>query len=206
VVPTPGQALERLEAGNARYAEGHPTSPHFQTASQRQRAVEGQEPFATILACADSRVPPELVFDQSCGELFVVRTAGHAVTPVVTGSVEYALTELGVPLVLVLGHSGCGAVKATLDEMASPSPRLTPGLAAVVECVRPGLEPLSSRGDLTGDALVATAVRANVAAALRRLRDASSTVREYEQAGRVRLVGAEYGIGTGWVTLRDPRE
>lgn len=197
----PDEALVRLLDGNARYTSEHPTSAHCQTAAQRHEAEEGQTPFAVVLACADSRVPPELVFDQGFGDLFVIRTVGHAVTPVVTGSVEYAVTELGVSLVMILGHSGCGAVQATLNEMARPSESLSAGLAAVVDCVRPGLEALMARGDVTGDDLVAAAVRANVAGALERLREASPTVTGPEREGRLRLVGAEYDIGSGRVTL-----
>src|SRR5262249_8676874 len=116
-MPHPGQALDRLRDGNRRFASNQPASVFLSSRARRAELVAGQRPFAIVLGCSDSRVPAELVFDQGLGDLFVIRVAGNIVAPSQIGSVEFAVSRFGTPLVVVLGHSQCGAVTATLEEL-----------------------------------------------------------------------------------------
>lgn len=174
---TAKEALSALQAGNRRYLEGAESQLLDHLARRREDLAHGQTPAAVILGCADSRVPPEVIFDQGLGELFVIRVAGNIVTPTQLASVEYAVRELGVRLVVVLGHSACGAVRATLDGMAGGLSPEHPGLAAVAEAIRPGLADLPvPPGDRPGaaqalDALMPSAVKANALASLEKLRE-----------------------------------
>ncbi|MBK1726003.1 carbonic anhydrase, partial [Halorhodospira neutriphila] len=160
---SPSEALERLRAGNARFAADTPGA----RADARRRAelTAGQAPFAAVLGCADSRVPVEAVFDQGLGELFTVRIAGNVAPSSVLGSLEFAVDELGVPLIVVLGHTDCGAVKATLASLRDGTEPPTPGLHAVVGQLAPALEALPEAGAAGGEAALARrAERANVTA------------------------------------------
>jgi len=200
---TAGQALERLRSGNRRFAAG---SGGGTVASRLRRAelAVGQEPFAVVLGCSDSRVPAEIVFDQGLGDLFVIRVAGNIVAASQIGSVEFAVERFGSPLVVVLGHSRCGAVLATLDELTRPADYQSRGLLFIVDRVRPSVEALLAT-ELRGDpqALVAQAVRANVRASVNHLRRGSRILEEHLQDGRLVVVGAEYSLESGIVEFFD---
>ncbi len=189
--------LERLKEGNRRFVEGAASESEITSAERREALAKGQSPSAVILGCADSRVPPELVFDRGLGELFVVRVAGNVAGNSQIGSVEFAVNHLGPRLVVVLGHSDCGAVKATLGAMEAKAGRLSRGLSAVVDRVRPSLESWvtpESREDES--ALMARAVRENVLHAVRRLERSLSDTGASDE---VKIVGAQYDLASGVV-------
>jgi carbonic anhydrase len=137
------QALERLRAGNARFVAGVRDPEALAHEARRSELVSGQEPFAIVLGCSDSRVPAEIIFDQGLGDLFVIRVAGNVVAPSLLGSVEFAADRFGTRLVVVLGHSSCGAVTATADELERPSESRSPNLRSIVDRIRPAVEPFS---------------------------------------------------------------
>ncbi len=183
------EALRALREGNRRFAAGRAVHPH-QDAARREEILPGQRPFAVILACSDSRVPPEVIFDQGLGDLFVVRTAGHVVDDVALGSIEYAVEHLGVPLVVVLGHTRCGAVTAALHSDEAPG-----HIAAVVQAILPAVQEARS---LPGDPL-ANAIGAHIRRVVAHLRAASPILAEREHAGTLRIVGARYHLENGEV-------
>jgi carbonic anhydrase len=188
------QALKWLKEGNLRFASSRPRHAH-EAASWRKHLKAGQQPFATILACSDSRVPPELVFDQGFGELFVIRVAGNIVSTDVLGSLQYAVRHLHTPLVVVMGHESCGAVTAAVSalEGRADEPRF---IAALIAAIEPGLMNLDD--DLEGTQRVHAAVEANVRWSMRQL----SAVAQGKMASttkKVVLVGAVYDITTGKV-------
>lgn len=189
---TPREALEKLEQGNERFLSG-PLQAHEYDA-ERADLILGQSPFAVVLSCSDSRVPPELVFDASLGELFVIRVAGHVVSRAQIGSIEYAVEMLGSPLVLVLGHQNCGAVGASFD--ASLFDSFSPNLRSIVEKIHPVV---SSIGPHAMD----QAIEANVRACIRRLVDQSFVVSDRVTSESVRVVGAVYSLESGKVTFLD---
>ena len=195
------EALDRLKAGNERFV----ADANRQVRSDRRaELVDGQAPFAVILGCADSRVPAELVFDQGLGDLFVIRVAGNIVAPSLVGSVEFAAAMFGTRLVVVLGHSSCGAVTATLDELEQPSEHRSPNLRAIVDRVRPSVESLLEtplRDDRA--ALIAQAVRANIRASANHLRHGSQILEELIRTDGLVVVGAEYSLETGVVDFFD---
>lgn len=193
------KALARLREGNHRFAAGTRSETNLNLA-QRAELAEGQNPFAIIFGCSDSRVPPEIVFDQGLGDLFVIRVAGNIVAPAEVGSIEFAAAELGARLVVVLGHTQCGAVRATLAAVEQPTRRLSQGLRAIVDEVRPAVED-SLRDELIHDRskLVEHAVRANIATAVDRLRHGSEPLRQLIEHDGLRVVGAEYSLETGKV-------
>jgi carbonic anhydrase len=194
------QALARLQEGNRRFVAGSRGAAADTDQLRRQELVEGQNPFAIILGCSDSRVPAELVFDQGLGDLFVIRIAGNIVAPSQIGSVEFAAEAFGTPLVVVLGHTRCGAVAATLSEITQPSEQQSPHLRAIVERVRPSVESLL-KTDLRHDhdALLEEAVRANVRLAADHLRHGSAILEQRIQNGDLLIVGAEYSLESGEV-------
>ncbi len=198
------EALGRLAEGNRRFAAGSPSRCAVAGAERREELVAGQEPFAVILGCADSRVPAEIVFDQGLGDLFVIRVAGNVVAPSLVGSVEYAAEVLGTRLVVVLGHSGCGAVQATLAELERPSADRSPNLGSIVDRIRPSVETLLET-DLRWDreALLHHAVRANVRASADHLRHGSRILEERIERHGLLVVGAEYSLETGEVEVFD---
>jgi carbonic anhydrase len=166
--------------------------------------VAGQEPFAIILGCSDSRVPAELVFDQGFGDLFVIRVAGNVVAPSQVGSVEFAAARFGTRLVVVMGHSQCGAVSATLEELLGGASTRSRNLRSIVERVRPAVEQvLSGRNNLDRDVLLREAVRANVRASVDRVRHGSELLEALLQKDGLRVVGAEYSLESGVVTFFD---
>ncbi len=195
-VGTATDALDQLLAGNERFVAGSPQRPH-QDADRRHAVADGQHPFATILACADSRVPPEVAFDQGIGDLFVVRTAGQVVDRAVMGSLQYGVLELGIPIVLVLGHSRCGAVKATMaaaDGTASPTDT---DIDALVAAISPAA---AAAGADPGPDPVASAVRANVAHIVEQLR-AAPVLNTALTAHRLTIQGAVYDLDSGRVAV-----
>lgn len=193
---TPGAdtVLERLLAGNGRYAAGTANARDF--ALDRAVLAEGQSPVAIVLSCADSRVVPELLFDQSRGQLFVVRVAGNFVNEHNLASIEFGVAVLGAPLVVVLGHSGCGALQAAID-VVTIGAELPGHLPELVAAVRPAVEAVRHED---GD-LLANAIAANVRINVERLRTAEPVVATAVATGRVRVVGAVYDIRTGRVRL-----
>jgi carbonic anhydrase len=190
------EALARLREGNRRFVESHQGPPARPSASQ--------EPFAIILGCSDARVPAELVFGQGFGDLFVIRVAGNIVAPSQVGSVELAAELFNIRLALVLGHSECGAVKATLQALRQPTGTASPGLRAIADRIRPAVEPLlaSHKGQPESD-LIAAAVRANVRASVDQLRHGSTLLERHIDADGLRVVGAEYRLETGAVEFFD---
>jgi carbonic anhydrase len=197
------EALQRLQAGNARFVSGRNARRDGVTNQmRREELASGQEPFAIILGCSDSRVPAEIVFDQGLGDLFVIRVAGNIVAPSQIGSIEFAADRFGTPLVVVLGHSGCGAVEATIEELGRPSPEQSPNLAAIVSRVSPAIVPLLEDSSRRED-LLADGVRANIEQSVEQLRSGSLILAGLISDGRLRVVGAEYSLETGVVTFID---
>jgi carbonic anhydrase len=199
-VPTPEamseaaqQSLSRLKAGNARFSAGRPRHKH-EGVAWRNHLVDGQKPFATIIACSDSRVPPELVFDVGLGELFDIRLAGNIVAEDVVGSLQYAIAHLRTPLVVVLGHESCGAVTAAVDEMLKPVHEPT-HIEALLDLIKPGLAGLDLHQ--TRKALIDQAVEANVRWSMKQLLALPEAPRSIK-AG-VTLVGAVYELADGKV-------
>jgi carbonic anhydrase len=193
------EALSRLHEGNRRFVADQTAASGLSTAARRGALVAGQAPFA-ILGCSDSRVPAELVFDQSFGDLFVIRVAGNIVAPSQVGSVEFAASRFGTPLVVVMGHSQCGAVIATLEELQGHATNESKNLRSIVGRVRPSVEPLlDSRRSGDQDALVREAVRANVRASVSHLRHGSELLETLIRENGLLVVGAEYSLETGVV-------
>jgi carbonic anhydrase len=198
------EALARLEAGNRRFVAGQTVVASLSTTARRDALISGQEPFAIILGCSDSRVPAELVFDQGFGDLFVIRVAGNVVAPSQVGSVEFAASRFGTRLVVVMGHSQCGAVVATLEELQGRATTESKNLRSIVDRVRPSVEPLLSLGRVHGeDALVREAVRANVRASVHQLRHGSELLETLIHESGLWIVGAEYSLETGVVVFFD---
>jgi len=197
---TANEALERLREGNERFASNVRSLDSLLSHTRRGDLTAGQEPFAIILGCSDSRVPAELVFDQGLGDLFVIRVAGNIVAPSQVGSVEFAATRYGTRLVVVLGHSQCGAILATLEELQAPAEHQSRNLASIVDRVRPSVETLLAT-DLRHDpdALVRNAVRANVRASVNQLRHGSAILEQLIAEDGLLVVGAEYSLETGLV-------
>jgi carbonic anhydrase len=197
------EALERLREGNARFLSGV-RSGDMTSESRRNQLASGQEPFATILGCSDSRVPAEIVFDQSLGDLFVIRVAGNIVAPSQVGSVEFAAARFGTRLVVVLGHSQCGAILATLEEIRQATENQSRNLRSIVDRVRPSVEALLAT-ELRHDpkALVREAVRANVRVSANHLRHGSEILEQMIRKDGLLVVGAEYSLETGAVDFFD---
>jgi carbonic anhydrase len=198
------EALFRLREGNYRFASNVRGSDAIISPRRRVELTAGQEPFAIILGCSDSRVPAEIVFDQGLGDLFVIRVAGNIVAPSQVGSVEFAAERYGTRLVVVLGHSQCGAILATIEELQRPTENQSLNLHAIVERVRPSVEGLLAT-DLRHDepALVTRAVRANIAASVNHLRHGSEVLEQLIREKGLRIVGAEYSLETGVVEFFD---
>jgi len=198
------EALERLRDGNRRFLSDVRSRDAIASQARRTELTAGQEPFAIILGCADSRVPAEIVFDQGLGDLFVIRVAGNIVAPSQIGSVEFAAERYGTRLVVVLGHSRCGAVLATLEELRRPTESQSRNLRSIVDRVRPAVEPLlATEGRHDGDGLVRDAVRANVRVSASQLRHGSDVLEQLIQREGLVVVGAEYSLETGVVDFFD---
>lgn len=197
------EALERLREGNQRFVAGLKEATIGQT-RRRELAAEGQAPFAIILGCSDSRVPAEIVFDQGLGDLFVIRVAGNIVAPSQIGSVEFAAERYSTGLVVVLGHSSCGAVLATIDELQRPSEDQSRNLRSIVDRIRPAVEGLMHT-ELAHDPakLLHKAVRSNIRIAANQLRHGSEILEQLIQKKGLLVVGAEYSLDTGVVDFFD---
>lgn len=197
------QALEQLREGNHRFATGTPNADTLTSQGRRDLAA-GQEPFAIILGCSDSRVPAEIVFDQGLGDLFVIRVAGNIVAPSQVGSVEFAAERFHTRLVVVLGHSRCGAIQATLEELGRPSKDQSRNLRSIVERIQPSVEPLLATGLARHpDELLHQATRANIRASVNHLRHGSEVLEQLIQTDGLLIVGAEYSLETGIVEFFD---
>ena len=200
-------ALTRLLEGNERFASGRPSADAVEGRARRAELVAGQAPFAIVLGCSDSRVPAELVFDQGPGDLFVIRVAGNIVAPSQIGSVEFAAERFRTRLVMVLGHSQCGAILATLEELGRINGTPSRGLKSIVDRIRPSVEGLLQSGQpMDFETLVHEAVRANVRAACRTLRHGSESIERLVAEDGLLVVGAEYFLESGRVHLFDGLE
>lgn len=188
------EALARLKAGNQRFVDGKPLHDR-QESSWRSLLVEMQKPFATILGCSDSRVPPELIFDSGFGELFTIRVAGNVVAEDVVGSLQYAVRHLHTPLIIVLGHEKCGAVSATVEEMIN-EPTEPEHIGSLIRLIKPGLSELDLT--LNRKKLVSDAVEANVRWSIHQLNTLPAAARAIRD-GRVTHVGGIYELSTGRV-------
>jgi carbonic anhydrase len=193
-------ALLELRDGNRRFAAGEIDADSIASRVHKIGMSGGQEPFAIVLACSDSRVPVELVFDQGLGDLFVIRVAGNIVAPSQIGSIEFAASQFGTRLVVVLGHSNCGAVIATLKELSLEQTHRSPNLGAIVDRVRPAIEPvLQSHAHSDEATLTGAAVRANILASVDKLSHGSLILERLIEDGELTIVGAEYSIESGKV-------
>lgn len=193
------EALQRLIDGNNRFIAGQ---AHFPTVCKETLAdlAKAQHPHCTIVGCADSRVPPELIFDANFGELFIVRVAGNVISPEVMGSLQYAGAHLHTPLFVVLGHEGCGAVGAALESMVHDVKHRS-RIQILVDSILPGLKGIET-ASVSGDDLLAQAVEANVRWSMQQLKETPEGKAAFED-GRAKLVGAVYEIRTGHVRFLD---
>jgi carbonic anhydrase len=193
------EALERLREGNRRFASDTRSHGTLTSQARRDELTAGQEPFAIILGCSDSRVPAELVFDQGLGDLFVIRVAGNVVSPSQVGSVEFAAERYGVRLVVVMGHTLCGAVDATIDAVEQAQATVSDGLMSIVERVRPAVEAARLAGASDRAAVARAATRINVKMAVEHLRHGSPLLERLISHEGLMVIGAEYDLGTGKV-------
>ena len=193
------EALKRLQAGNRRFATNRFADHAVE--SSRQQSVDGQTPFAIVLGCSDSRVPAEMIFDQGLGDLFVIRVAGNIVAPSQIGSVEFAAAQFGTRLVVVLGHSRCGAVRATLDELERSIENRSTNLRSIVDRIRPAVQPLLA--NTPAEHLEEHAIRANIRASADHLRHGSEIIESLIQKEGLLVIGAEYSLETGEVDFFD---
>jgi len=194
------EALQRLREGNQRFVSGLRSVENMMSHIKRDQLTNGQEPFAIILGCSDSRVPAELVFDQGLGDLFVIRVAGNIVAPSQIGSVEFAASKFKTRLVIVLGHSQCGAICATVEELKRPNAEQSLNIKSIVDRIRPSVEPFKAT-ELwdDDDELVEQAMKANVRASANQLRHGSSILERLVEEEGLLIVGAEYSLETGEV-------
>ncbi len=198
------ESLALLSDGNRRFIADVRSRDTLPSRARRIELAAGQEPFAAILGCSDSRVPVEIVFDQGLGDLFVIRVAGNIVAPSQVGSVEFAAEQFGTRLVVVLGHSRCGAIEATLEQLQRPKENQSRNLHSIVDLVRPSVEGLLAtdlKYDL--DELVHQAVRANIRASANHLRHGSEIIEQLIRNDGLLVVGAEYSLETGVVDFFD---
>lgn len=196
------EAIDRLKEGNKRFVSGSQLMESLTNPERRVELASGQEPFAIILGCSDSRVPSEIVFDFSLGHLFVIRVAGNIVAPSQVGSIEFAAEQFGTRLVVVLGHQNCGAVAATLEELKRPTQNRSPNLGAIVDRIRPAVEPLMSTSTEETE-LLRQAVRENVRASVSQLKRGSGILETLVSDDGLHIIGAEYSLKTGVVDFFD---
>jgi len=198
------EALERLREGNRRFVSGVRSRDTLASETRRKELAAGQEPFAIVLGCSDSRVPAEIVFDQGLGDLFVIRVAGNIVASSQVGSVEFAAARFGTRLVVVLGHSQCGAILATLEQLQQPTDHQSRNLRSIVDRVRPSVEGLLAT-ELRHDpgALVRQAIKANIRVSANHLRHGSEVLEQLIQQEGLFVVGAEYSLESGVVDFFD---
>ncbi len=197
-------ALLRLAEGNQRYLASKSELASSTGTEQRVSVVNSQQPFAIVLGCSDSRVPVEVIFDQGLGDLFVVRVAGNIVSPAVTGSVEYSAAHHGAKLIVVLGHTGCGAVEATVNEMDTPSDTLSPNLAEIVEHIRPSVPNVSNDdAPMARDERLDQTELENIRASMAQLQSSSELLRRLVTDEGLCIVGARYSLENGIVEFLD---
>ena len=192
---TPDLALQQLMEGNLRYAQGNASHPH-QSLEQRAELVSGQHPFAVILGCSDSRIPPELIFDQGLGDIFVIRTAGEVVDNASLASIEYAVEHLDVPLVVVLGHDSCGAVTAAVQGGEAEG-----HLGSLMDFIRPAVEQAREAGE--GSDLLNGSIDNNVFNIVEALKSSQPVLSEKVEAGELMILGARYRLDSGLVEILD---
>ncbi|MDB4662863.1 carbonic anhydrase [Verrucomicrobiales bacterium] len=198
------EALNRLREGNRRYALDLTENESVSGRMKRYELADGQQPFAIILGCSDSRVPVELIFDQGLGDLFVIRVAGNIVAPSQIGSVEFAASQFGTQLVVVLGHSKCGAIQATLDEIRRPTENQSKNLKSIVNRIGPALSDLvNEHSPAPTDEVFEQAVRANIRSSVYHLSHGSEIIETMQKDGELLVVGAEYNLKTGRVEFFD---
>ena len=194
------KALERLKEGNARFVSGVRSMDALLSHTKLDELAEGQRPFAVILGCSDSRVPVEIVFDQGLGDLFVIRVAGNVVAPSQIGSIEFAAEMFSTALVVVLGHSRCGAVQATLQQLREPEEQQSPNLKSIVDRISPAVAAvLQNEAGKDSASLERAAIRENVRASVKALQHGSRILEELVTDGKLLIVGAEYSLDTGVV-------
>jgi len=186
-------ALQQLMEGNLRYAEGNASHPH-QSLERRAELISGQQPFAVILGCSDSRIPPELIFDQGLGDVFVIRTAGEVVDNASLASIEYAVDHLGVPLVMVLGHDSCGAVTAAVQGGEAEG-----HLGSLMDFIRPAVEQAREAGE--GSDLLNGSINNNVFNIVEALKSSQPVLSEKVDAGELMILGARYRLDSGLVEI-----
>lgn len=197
------EALRRLRDGNRRFVDHVVSLDVLLSHARRAEQALAQKPFAVILGCSDSRAPAEFIFDQGLGDLFVIRVAGNIAAPSQIGSIEFAVEQFGVSLVVVLGHSNCGAVRATLNHCIAPQ-ATSPGLHAIVDRIAPALMPLVENGrSVVPDELMPLAVRCNVRATLNVLRNGSRLLEEKRLKEGLMILGADYDLCSGKVSFFD---
>lgn len=196
--PTATESVARLKVGNARFVESASDALPID-AARRTALAKGQAPFATILTCADSRVPPEVVFHTGLGDLFVVRTAGHVTDRSVLASVEYGAEHLHAPVIVVMGHESCGAVKAAVE--TPPGTSLGPNLDYLIKAIRPAVERAASDEEAVG---LRAAILANVEETINDLLEQSAILKHLAESGQVVLVGAYYELATGRAHFSEP--
>ncbi len=201
---TAAEALDRLKDGNRRFVADETDNNELRNSSKRPELVAKQEPFAIILGCSDSRVPAELVFDQGLGDLFVIRVAGNIVAPSQVASVEFCAEQFKTQLVVVMGHTNCGAISATLNELKIPPEDRSENLHAIVSRIRPSVETLLET-DLVNrpEELLTAAVRSNVRACVSHLQHGSKILEQLTISNGLQIVGAEYSLETGKVEFFD---
>ncbi|MCP4007840.1 MAG: carbonic anhydrase [bacterium] len=198
------EALERLRDGNQRFVSSVRGHESFTSQTHSSGLAASKEPFAIILGCSDARVPAEIVLDQGLGDLFVIRVAGNIVAPSQIGSVEYAASRYGTRLVVVLGHSSCGAVQATLETLQQSLESQSRNIHSIVDRIRPALEPLlKTELKHDPDELERQAVRANISASASQLRHGSEILEEMIQTAGLLVIGADYSLETGFVDFFD---
>lgn len=190
---TADQALEKLKDGNARFVSGDVEHPN-QSAERRAEVVSGQHPFAIIVGCSDSRVPPEIIFDQGIGDIFVVRTAGQVMDDAALGSIEYGAEHLGVPLVVVLGHDSCGAVAATIEGGEAPG-----HIASLVEAIQPAVD--EARKEASEEELLSASIDINIKNVVDQLETSEPILSELVKKGELTVVGARYHLDSGEVEI-----
>lgn len=195
--------LDQLIEGNRRFVSGEGVRDLAQEHVRRRELIADQAPCAIVLGCSDSRVPAEMVFDQGLGDLFVIRVAGNIVAPSQVGSIEFAAARLGVRLVVVLGHTQCGAVQAALEEVERPSGERSPNLGFIVNSILPSVEPLCANGPRDRRALLRAAVRANIRSSAEHLRHGSQLLEALIRDQGLLVVGAEYALESGVVDFFD---
>jgi carbonic anhydrase len=198
-VITVDEALQRLLEGNQRYLINHMTGQKLADAATRHALLMGQSPYAVILSCSDSRVPPEIIFDKGLGEIFVVRVGGNILDPIVLGSIEYAVDHLGAPLIMVLGHSRCGAVTTAVEARGKPPEG---NIGAIITTIAPAVSLAEKQaGGKDKALLIETAIDCNIKLVCSSLVEQSEVIKSLTEAGKVKIVGAKYDLDDGKVRL-----